>query len=66
MNALLLHELERVSLVEHDTVIAEAIRRAKTIQPPELGAGVARVIKTVFDGELAAKATRRPHCWSDI
>lgn len=51
MNALLLHELERVGLVDHDTVLAEAIWRAKSIQPPELGASVARVIKTVFDEE---------------
>jgi hypothetical protein len=52
MNALLLHELERVGLVDHDTVLAEAVRRAKSIQPPEVGASVARVIKTVFDGEI--------------
>ncbi|MBP1179271.1 hypothetical protein [Methylobacterium sp. PvR107] len=55
MNALLLHELERVGLVSHEDVITEAIRRAKSIHPPELGAGVARVIKTVFDGEVRAE-----------
>ena len=54
MNALLLHELERVGIVDHDAVMAEAIRRARTLQPPELGANVARVITTVFDGEVPA------------
>ena len=54
MNALLLHELERVGLVDHDAVMAEAIRRAKSIQPSEVGTSVARVIKTVFDGEEPA------------
>lgn len=51
MNALLLHELERVGLVDHDTVMAEAVQRAKSIHPPEIGASVSRVIMTVFDGE---------------
>jgi hypothetical protein len=28
------------------------VRRAKSIHPPEVGASVARVIKTVSDGEI--------------
>ncbi|KAA0115660.1 hypothetical protein CIW48_28200 [Methylobacterium sp. P1-11] len=52
MNALLLHELERVGIVDHDIVVTEAIRRATSIRPSEVGASVAQVIKTVFDGEL--------------
>jgi hypothetical protein len=52
MNALLLHELERLGLVDHDALIAEALRRAASIQPSEVGAGVAQVIKTIFDGEV--------------
>ena len=51
MNALLLHELERLGLVDHDALMAEAIQRAESLQPPEVGASVARVIKTIFDGE---------------
>ncbi|MDR7039545.1 MULTISPECIES: hypothetical protein [Methylobacterium] len=51
MNALLLHELERLGLVDHDAVMAEAVQRARSIQPPDVGASVAQVIKTLFDGE---------------
>src|SRR4051794_5952031 len=51
MNALLLHELERLGLVDHDALMSEAIQRAKSLQPPEMGAGVARVIKAIFDRE---------------
>lgn len=51
MSALLLRELERLGLVDHEALIAEALRRAASLQPPEVGAGVARVIKAVFDGE---------------
>ncbi|MEA1834858.1 hypothetical protein U8607_22445 [Methylobacterium durans] len=54
MNALLLHELERLGLVEHDALRAEAVERARSIRPPEVGASVARVIKTIFDGVAAA------------
>src|SRR3954447_14153543 len=57
MNALLLHELERLGLVDHDDLMDEAIQRAKSIQPPEVGASVARVIKAIFDGE----APSAPH-----
>jgi hypothetical protein len=51
MNALLLHELERLGLVDHDDLMAEAVQRAESLQPPEVGASVAQVIKTVFAGE---------------
>jgi hypothetical protein len=51
MSALLLHELERLGVVDHDTLMAEAIERAESLQPPEVGAIVAQVIKTIFDGE---------------
>ncbi|MDR7040598.1 hypothetical protein J2X36_005381 [Methylobacterium sp. BE186] len=54
MNALLLHELERLGLVDHDAVMTEAVQRARSIQPPEVGASVAQVIKTIFDGEPPA------------
>jgi hypothetical protein len=54
MNALLLHELERLGLVDHDTLREDAVERAQSIQPPEVGASVARVIKTIFDGEPPA------------
>ncbi|AWN42897.1 hypothetical protein [Methylobacterium durans] len=54
MNALLLHELERLGLVDHDALRAEAVERARSIQPPEVGASVARVIKTIFDGVAPA------------
>ncbi|MDR7036079.1 hypothetical protein J2X36_000815 [Methylobacterium sp. BE186] len=57
MNALLLHELERLGLVDHDTLMIEAVERAKSIQPPEVGASVAQVIKRIFDGE----APTAPH-----
>jgi hypothetical protein len=51
MNALLLHELERLGLVDHDALREDAVERAQSIEPPEVGASVARVIKTIFDGE---------------
>lgn len=51
MNALLLHELERAGLVDRDALRVEAVQRARLIQPPNVGASVARVIKTIFDGE---------------
>jgi len=51
MNALLLHELERLGLVDHEALMDEAIQRARPIQPPEVGASIAQVIKTIFDGE---------------
>ncbi|GJE33968.1 hypothetical protein GCM10007888_18390 [Methylobacterium oxalidis] len=51
LNALLLHELGRLGVVDHDTLRAEAVERARSIQPPEVGASVAQVIKTIFDGE---------------
>ncbi|MHB2205043.1 hypothetical protein [Methylobacterium sp. CM6257] len=54
MNALLLHELERLGLVDHDALREDAVQRARSIQPPEVGASVARVIKTIFDGEAPA------------
>ncbi|MER2263606.1 hypothetical protein [Methylobacterium oxalidis] len=60
MNALLLHELERLGLVDHDALMIEAVERAKSIQPPEVGASVARVIETIFDGE----APTAPHVGS--
>ena len=37
--------------MDHDTLMAEAIERAESLQPPEVGASVAQVIKTLFDGE---------------
>src|SRR6476659_8714621 len=51
MNALLLHELERLGFADHDALMAEAVQRAESIQPPEVGASVAQVIKIIFDGE---------------
>ena len=51
MSALLLHELERLGLVDHDALMAKALQRTASIQLPELGAGVARVIETLFDGD---------------
>ncbi|GEP06926.1 hypothetical protein MOX02_49640 [Methylobacterium oxalidis] len=54
MNALLMHELERLGFVDTDTLRAEAVERALSIQPPQVGASVARVIKTIFDGEAPA------------
>jgi hypothetical protein len=51
MNALLLHELERLGLADHAALRADAIERATSIEPPEVGASVARVIQTIFDGE---------------
>jgi hypothetical protein len=57
MNALLLHELERLGLVDYDALMDEAVQRARSIQPPEVGASVARVIKAIFDGE----ALSAPH-----
>jgi hypothetical protein len=57
MNALLLHELERLGLVDGDALMDEAIQRARLIQPPEVGASVARVMRTIFDGE----APSAPH-----
>lgn len=56
MNALLVHELERHGLVEHDVLRAEAVQRARSIQPPEVGASVARVIETIFDGQASARS----------
>ena len=57
MSALLLHELERLGLVDHETLMDQAIQRAESIQPPEVGASVARIIKAIFDGE----APSAPH-----
>ncbi|MDR7040434.1 hypothetical protein J2X36_005217 [Methylobacterium sp. BE186] len=54
MSALLLHELERLGFVDHNTLREEAVERALSIKPPEVGASVARVIKTLFDGEPPA------------
>ncbi|MER2269844.1 hypothetical protein [Methylobacterium oxalidis] len=54
MNALLLHELERLGFVDAHTLREDAVERARSIQPPEVGASVARVIKTLFDGEAPA------------
>lgn len=54
MNALLLHELERLCLVDHDVLREDAVARARSIQPLEVGASVARVIKAIFDGEPPA------------
>jgi hypothetical protein len=54
MNALLLHELERLGIVDHQALREDAVARAQSIQPPEVGACVARVIKTIFDGEPPA------------
>ncbi|MGH1587751.1 hypothetical protein ACRBEV_04570 [Methylobacterium phyllosphaerae] len=54
MNSLLLHELERLGLVDHDALKKDAVARARSVQPPEVGASVARVIKTIFDGEPPA------------
>jgi hypothetical protein len=54
MNSLLLHELERLGLVDHYALRKDAVERAQSIQPPEVGASVARVIKTIFDGEPPA------------
>ena len=54
MNALLIHELERVGLVEREVLMAEAIHRAQSIQPPDVGTSVAKVIKTIFNGEAPA------------
>ncbi|MER2267058.1 hypothetical protein [Methylobacterium oxalidis] len=56
MNALLLHELERLGLVDHDDLRADAVERARSIQPPEVGASVAKVIQTIFDGGKPAAA----------
>ena len=55
MHALLLYELERLGLVNHDALRAEAVQRARSIQPPEVGASVARVIETIFGGEAPAR-----------
>ncbi|WP_456685255.1 hypothetical protein [Bradyrhizobium sp. P5_C11_2] len=33
MNALVLHERERINLLDHDTVLPEATRRPKSIRP---------------------------------
>lgn len=54
MNALLLHELERLGLVDHDALREDAVERARSIEPPGVGASVARVITTIFDGETPA------------
>lgn len=54
MNALLMHTLERAGLADRKAVMAEAIRRARSIQPPEVGASVAQVIKTIFNGKAPA------------
>ncbi|WP_336491906.1 hypothetical protein [Methylobacterium nigriterrae] len=54
MSALLVHELERLGLVDHDALRAEAVQRARSIQPPDVGVSVAQVIKTIFDGEAPA------------
>jgi hypothetical protein len=54
MNALLLHALEHAGLVDRDALRAEAVQRARSIQPPNVGASVAQVIKTIFDGEAPA------------
>jgi hypothetical protein len=54
MNALLLHELERLGLVDHDALREDAVERALSIEPPKVGASVARVVKTIFDGEPPA------------
>jgi hypothetical protein len=51
MNSVLLHELERLGLVDRDTLLAEAVQRARSIEPPEVGASVARVIKTILQEE---------------
>jgi hypothetical protein len=51
MNALLLHELERLGLSDHDALREDAIKRARSIEPPEVGTSVARVIMAIFDGE---------------
>jgi hypothetical protein len=51
MNALLMHELERLGLVDHDTLLTEAVQRARSIEPPEVGVSVARVITTIFEGK---------------
>jgi hypothetical protein len=54
MNALLLQELERLGFVDANALREEAVERALSIQPPQAGASVARVIKTIFDGEPPA------------
>lgn len=51
INALLLHELERHGLVNGEALRAEAVQRARSIQPPQVGASVARVVQTIFDGD---------------
>ena len=51
MNALLLHELERLGFVREGLLREQAVQRARSIQPPQVGASVARVVQTIFDGD---------------
>ncbi|KZB98970.1 hypothetical protein AU375_04773 [Methylobacterium radiotolerans] len=56
VNALLLHELGRLGLVDPEALRTEAIARARSIKPPDVGASVSRVIEAILDGGGRIKA----------